>query len=147
MISFEKKILFGAIIYIIFIAILVIACINQEFSLVSDDYYAKEINFQSHIDKVNNGLNISGKLEFLRPSGKDYIQINFPEMQAGDAVSGNITLYRPADARQDEVIPIATNNKLQQQINISGLSSGLWIVKVDWEKSGMAFFHEFTLIK
>ena len=147
MITFERKVLIGALTFMLFIIGLVVGCLKQDFFLVAKDYYRQEINYQEHIDKVNNTHASRKAVEFENKASAGYVKLHFPQtVKDGQEVSGKITFFRPSDARKDVVVPIDLNASNQQSINIKPLDKGLWKVKVDWIEKGNAYYNDFTLI-
>ena len=55
---------------------------------------------------------------------------------------GKIELYRPSDARQDKNVKLAADENGTQQIDVRGLQSGLWKVRVNWTCAGQEYFVE-----
>ena len=147
MITFERRLLIGAGMFMLFIIALVIGCMRQDFFLVAKDYYRQEINYQKHIDKVNNTYASQKTVNLDNQAGKGYINLQFPLVAKGkDGVAGKIVLFRPSDARKDVVIPLNLDNKNQQIINTGSLDKGLWKIKVDWSESGEPYYDAFTVI-
>lgn len=147
MITFERKILIGAIGFMLFIIALVVGCLRQDYFLVAKDYYKQEINYQKHIDKVNNTYASQREVSFENKATAGYVKFHFPQtVKKSSRVEGKITFFRPSDARKDVTIPIKLNGASQQAIDIRSLEKGLWKVKVDWQEEGEAFYNDFTLI-
>lgn len=147
MIPFERKILIGAVGFMVFIVALVIGCMKQDFFLVSKDYYRQEINYQQHIDKVNKTAANKRDVNLENKATAGYVTLHFPNPEKeNNRVEGKITFFRPSDARKDVVIPIDLNESHQQAINIKPLDKGLWKIKVDWTEAGEAYYNDFTLI-
>ncbi|MDN5213892.1 FixH family protein [Fulvivirgaceae bacterium BMA12] len=147
MMTFEKRLFIGAAMFMLFIIALVIGCMRQDFFLVAKDYYRDEINYQQHIDKVNNTQSSQKTVNLENRVGAGYINLQFPPAAArSKSVAGEITLFRPSDARKDIIIPVNLDSKNQQVINTGKLDKGLWKIKVDWSESGELYYDDFTLI-
>ncbi len=147
MITFERRLFIGAALFMLFIIALVIACIRQDFFLVAKDYYRDEINYQQHIDKVNNTQSAQKTVNLENRVGAGYINLQFPPVaDRNHRVAGEITLFRPSDARKDIIIPVTLDNNNQQVINTGNLDKGLWKIKIDWSESGEPYYDDFTLI-
>ena len=147
MISFQKRLIIGAISFMLFIIALVIGCLKQNYFLVAKDYYRQEINYQQHIDKVNNSRSKQKIVDFKNHASAGYVKFQFPHLlEKSDLVKGKITFFRPSDARKDVIVPIDLKGTNQQAINVESLEKGLWKVKVDWIEEGEAYYNDFTLI-
>ena len=147
MIPFERKLFIGAASFMLFIIALVIGCMKQNYFLVAKDYYRQEINYQEHIDKVNNTHSSEKEVGFENKATAGYIKLHFSHLaEKKNEVAGKITFFRPSDARKDVIVPINLNKANQQAIDIKSLDKGLWKVKVDWTEEGEAYYNDFTLI-
>ena len=147
MITFERRLLIGAAMFMLFIIVLVIGCMRQDFFLVAKDYYRDEINYQQHIDKVNNTQSSQKTVNLENQVGAGYINLQFPPVAGRNKrVAGEITLFRPSDARKDIVIQVNLDSKNRQVINTGNLDKGLWKIKIDWSESGEPYYDDFILI-
>lgn len=109
-------------------------------SLVSDHYYADDLNYQQHYDKLANAEQLSEKLVIQNNAPGKQIQLQFPT-NLGE-VSGDIHLFSPSNSHLDRVIPVKTDSNFLQVIPTAELKPGFWKVKVDWNASGKAYYLE-----
>lgn len=129
--------------FVVMILILVFIAMTQDFHLVTDDYYAKEIQYQQQIDKLNNSALLSEKLIIQYDRKAENISFSFPE---NPGLKGEILFYRPSDANKDFNLPIQMDEQNRQFITTQKLLKGLWKVKVDWEANGTNYYDEKTII-
>jgi len=127
-----------AVFYVLFVATLAIVLIRSfsiDHSLVVDDYYAKDITYQSQYDKAKNSLsNNQLKINYDKEGGQ--VTLDFA---MNEPVSGTIQFYRPSDKAKDFDVKITGNS---MQVPIQHLPQGKWKVKVDWSRSGKAYYNE-----
>ncbi|WP_337042338.1 FixH family protein [Emticicia sp. 17c] len=136
-------ILYG--LFVVFMLTLVTLCIKQkDISLVSDDYYKKEIAYQAEIEKQHNAAGLSVPVSIKYDSNTQSVGINFPENQQG--ATGKIQFYRPADAKKDFNLALNLGTTATQQIPVATLLKGLWVVKIEWEKSGIQYSTEEKIV-
>ena len=124
-----------AIFYVCFVIIVIIALVAStkvDRSLVVDDYYAKDLAYQSQYDKITNQLN-DDKLSLTHDSDSQKVVFSFSD---ADQLKGHIQFYRPSDKSQDFILDITQS---QFAISTEDLSNGKWKVKVDWENGGTAY--------
>ncbi len=130
------------IMYVGFVALiitLVVVSMRQQVDLVTPDYYAKELKYQSNIDKSNNHNELKSALKCTVQT--DNIVIDFPDEHKTQNISGEVLVYKPSDAKSDKLISIeATNGKML--IPISVFTKGMYKVKVDWQVNGKEYFSE-----
>lgn len=132
-----------ALFYSVFVIVLVFAVIRStgyDNSLVSDHYYADDINYQQHYDKVRNSQLLEKDLRIYNFPQKEVVALQFPENLG--AVGGEIYFFCPSDSRQDFRIPVKLSENFQQEVATTDLKPGLWRVKVSWEAGDREFYKE-----
>jgi len=109
--------------------------------LVAEDYYQQELQYQQKIDKINNTKKLAQRLSFLQEDKQLIVQFPdlFPELE------GEISLFRPSDARFDVTTKITLDENHRQSISTTELAKGYYKVKVDWKDSEQAYYHEESL--
>lgn len=135
-----------AIFYGVFVLALVFQVIKStqyDHSLVSDHYYADDLAYQSHYDKLLNTQNLKKDLEISEIAEEGLVAIKFPE-DLGN-IQGEILLFCPSDSKLDLRVPIQTDANFQQVLPVRGLKPGLWKLKVDWQAGGNGYYKEEAL--
>ncbi|MCB0515283.1 MAG: FixH family protein [Chitinophagales bacterium] len=128
--------------FIAMILFLVVASVREDFTLVTDDYYAQEIAYQQHIDRVQNTRTLETPFEYNFDKAKQILYFQFPTLAT--APQGDIYFYRPSDASLDFKVPIAAPN-FEQQISTKELQIGYWQVKVTWSQGETPYYYELKL--
>ena len=124
--------------YIIFVGTLLFVLIKSfgvDHSLVVEDYYAKDIAYQSRFDKSVNSIK-SDNLNAQYDSENGLLVF---EIHDESAASGTIHFYRASDKSKDFTIPISSN---KMEIPVNHLSVGKWRIKVDWTIYGKDYYQE-----
>ena len=131
----------------IFIVIFMAACAaffifanRQDNSLVESDYYAKGLKYEEVLRKMRNTAALRESPGVRLEKGM--LNINFPIDLKGKIVKGTVFLYRPSDRKLDQVIPLAYDTALLQQIPSAGLHKGKYIIKLDWTMNNKSFYFE-----
>jgi hypothetical protein len=130
------------IMYVGFVALiitLVVVSMRQQVDLVTPDYYAKELKYQSNIDKSNNHNELNSSLKCTIQN--DNIVIDFPDEHKAENIFGEVLVYKPSDAKSDKLINIEAT-KGQMSIPVSAFTKGMYKVKVDWQVNGKSYFSE-----
>jgi hypothetical protein len=117
---------FGATIGLVTIAV------RQPADLVSRDYYDKEIQFQSQIDRVSRARALGPGLSVSYDAAAGALKVVIPTDAARGSANGEIRLYRPSDPGLDRSFPLNADAKGVQIVQAPDLATGLWRVKVDW---------------
>jgi len=113
---------------------------QYDHSLVSEQYYRDDINYQQHYDKLLNTQRLSQPLLVQTNTKTGQLSLRFPT-ELND-VEGTIRFFRPTTKKLDTQLPIQVNERLQQDIDISTLTQGYWILKVDWTSGGVDYYQE-----
>jgi len=131
-----------AIFYLSFVAgmmYLVVRSSQQSVDLVSEDYYAQELQYQQRIDQTNRAAALSAPPEILY--AQDVITVTLPDEFRGKVVKGEIFLYCPANAADDQRISFQTNEGTAR-LSVPEKNSGQHDVQVSWEAGGERYFTE-----
>ena len=127
------------ILAVIFIVTYTAWAMRQREDLVSEDYYEREVRFQSHLDSMNRSQALATQTVVTFEPAQQAVIITLPPTQIQGA-TGSIHLYRPSDARLDRDMPLALNAEGVQRLDGKKLSEGLWKVRVQWSANGQEYF-------
>lgn len=136
-----------AIFYTLFVLALVFAVVKSttvDHSLVTEDYYQKDLDYQSQIDKEVNAQGLETDLLIRYSDPERIIRFQFPT-DLGPA-SGSILFFRPSDKALDFEWPIQPDEAGEQVIPTNNMLPGLWKVKVDWRAGEKVYYKEDTII-
>lgn len=135
--NWGNGILLLLLVFIGLMVTLVTICVKQDdIHLVTENYYAEEIKYQEHIDRVSNTNAMEGKAMQFDAASKT-LQIKLPIGSKGE-----LHLFRPADARMDKKIQIEIKDSESNTMSLKGLEPGYWKMKMTWETDGVDFFEE-----
>lgn len=134
-----------AIFYSVFVGALIFALVKSfsvDHSLVQDDYYALDLDYQNHYSKRANALAYS--IEVKRDLAKEEVRFEYPEELRG--AEGTILFFRPSDQSKDFKIAVQPGQDLLQTVSTEQLARGLWKIKIDWKASEEAYYTEEVVI-
>lgn len=135
-----------AIFYIAFAATMVgfvIKSKTYDNSLVTEDYYAKDLAYQQQYDKLANSQALAADLAIGKVA--DGVQFIFP-LKDAQQPSGEILFYRASDKSKDFTLKVAPDSNGLQLVPTNQLVPGRWTVKVDWQGGGKEFYKEQVVI-
>lgn len=115
----------------------VIFAVRHPSDLVSRDYYQKEIRYQQQIDSEKRAQK-DADAPTISIKGRECV-IHFP---GNPPASGTLTLYRPADAALDRTVSLALDGQQNQTLNLADAASGLWRLRMEWNRNGETYFKE-----
>lgn len=132
-----------ALTYILFVVatlIMVFIFMNQDVILETNDYYAKGLEYQKQIDKIERTNKLPQQLEIISSNGE--IIFHFPEIFKDKKINGEIHFYRPSNNKFDFTQKINLDSTLIQKVITSNLPKGLWKIKVDWYVDNNNYYNE-----
>jgi hypothetical protein len=135
-----------AMFYSTFVLVLVTVVIKTttfDNSLVSEDYYADDLNYQKQYEKLKNSKNLLKDLEIIKELDGDILKFQFPIDL--EIPQGEIYFFCPSDSKLDFRVPVKVDADYQQQIVIKQLKTGLWRIKVDWQAGKIPYFRELAI--
>jgi hypothetical protein len=102
---------------------------KYDHDLVTEDYYQKELEYQSDIDKEEKGKGLTKNVSHKKT--EEGIVLTFPENLKKENIDGKVFLYRPSNKQLDFEIPISLSNH-NLLIPDKRLLDGRWNIKVYW---------------
>ncbi len=125
--------------FVVAILFMVYQSTQQTYDLVEKDYYAAELKYQDVIDASARAKALGG--DFIVKYESDSIKLILPSPFKGVNVVGKVQLYFAADKQQDKTYEFETLNayaafKTEKQ------NKGLYTIKLDILKSGVAYYYE-----
>jgi len=137
----EHFFLYGLVAVIILFLIInigfVIFASHQEVSLVSDNYYEKELKYQDRIDRLDRAKALG--LDVHVQTNLTDVGIQYPPHFADGVIRGSLHFFRPSDKQLDRTFPINLQSGLIQTIPRDEIASGRWILYVDWTQQGQSY--------
>ncbi len=136
-----------AIFYISFAIIMVVMVMYSKTldnSLVVDDYYDKDLQYQTHIDKLSNTSKLAKDLELTLDATKQTLTLEFPKDFT--SVTGTVWFYRADDKSKDVTSGIEVNSENIMGFDLTRFTPGKWTVKIDWQGDGTPFYKEQTFL-
>ena len=114
-------------------------------SLVVENYYDEDINYQSHYDKKQNtsDLAIKVKTEYNRETKE--VVITFP-IDSVSATSGQILLYNPYSEKSDVKYDFNLGIDAIYRLPVDKVKEGRWKLKIDWKRGEKTFYQEDEII-
>ena len=120
----------------------VIIISQQEYSLVTENYYEKDQTYQQEIDVRERTRALGERPVIDYDSEAKTCTVRFPEREAYGGIDGTLTFFRISSARGDRNHPLALSAEGVQHVSVSDLQSGQWIVKLRWTENDKEFFLE-----
>ena len=102
---------------------------NYSHDLVTEEYYAKEMAYQTEIDAETNARNLVGEISGKRtPEGW---LLTFPTSISKSTNKGKVFLYRPSNQQLDFEVPLVISGS-NLLIPDKQLIDGRWNIIIEW---------------
>lgn len=126
----------GFISFILFFVIKMNTNSKYQHDLVTEDYYKKELAFQTEINAEQNAKTL--KHNILVKKTTNGLHIKFPKDKDYTKISGTISLYRPSNKKLDFILPISLSSSYLL-IPDDRLIKGRWNITVDWKYENKSY--------
>ena len=136
-----------AVLYTGFIGLtvfMVVMSMRQKIDLVSEDYYNKELAYQSKIDEMKNAEALTATITHTFTNTDLELQFQ-PEFKT-KKLTGQILFFRPSDSSKDFELPITLNEDGQQKIGLNKLSKGMYKMQISWKADNTPYYSEETIV-
>lgn len=133
------------IFYVFFVATLVVVVIKSrafENSLVDENYYARDINYQQEYDRRSNSNALADPLRLVAIQGGYELQfpVTWPKK-----VTGTLHLYRPSTQKDDRRLPLSVREDGAMLLPLKGMTPGRYEAIVEWSAGGVGYYDELDL--
>ena len=124
--------------------VLFVSC--QEFALVEEDYYQKELAFQQQIDRVERTATDSAAVTFAYRPMEKMITLTIPAHLLGEELKGAVQLFRPSDESLDRSFPLTLDGAGEMILSTAQLSDGMYRVRVNYKIAGREYFSQEMIV-
>lgn len=118
----------------------------QPHDLVVRDYYDAGLEFQKQVDSEARAEADGIPFEVTQLAQPHALRLRFADRFLASPLTGTATLYRPSNAGFDRTVALALDSEGRQQLDLAGLPTGLWRVKVRWTQGGVDYYHEASVV-
>jgi len=119
---------------------LVYRSVTTNFELVDKDYYKNELRYQDVIDGVKRANALSDVVK-LTPTDEG-LELQLPAEMRDQRIAGTVHFYCAYDAVKDKKFEVNTDASGKQLLNAKQITSGTYIVKINWNAGGEAYYTE-----
>lgn len=118
----------------------VIKTTKYDHSLVTEEYYAKDLAYQEQYDKMENSNKLKQAVKVWKDEATHSLSISFPEELHN--IEGEVTFYRPSNSEKDFTVPFRLQDGNLLEYNTKDMLSGLWTIKIDWKAGQTPYYQE-----
>lgn len=125
--------------FVVMMLALVFGASSQDFHLVTEDYYAEELDYQQKIYATQNAKALVSPLLIEQEMANKEIFLTFPSIHT--EIVGEVSFYKPDNAKEDKTVVLKPISG-KQTLSLAGMRQGRWMMKVQWESGGKMFYQE-----
>lgn len=133
-------------VFIAGVATFIASAVSQRMDLVRPDYYEEEIRYQVQLGRLQRTRELGASARLDCDVAGRRVLVRVPASHAAAGLRGQVTLYRPSDARSDRSMPLEVSATGEQTTTLEGLGPGLWRVRVRWESGGLEYHMEEAVV-
>ena len=141
--NWGHKITIVFVAFAVLIGTMVYKCTQQQYDLVSEDYYNQELKYQDKIDGSKLAATISPVT--IAHTESDVI-IKMPGELKGEAVEGEVWLYCASKASNDVKLPLNVGYDGMMHINKNKIAGSSYTAKITWSSDNKKYYKELPLI-
>jgi len=139
--NWGKWIVVSFVLFAVFIGVLVTVCVRQDISLVSNDYYKQELDYQNQINRTTNTQELSVRPQIAVVNNA--VQISFKDFN--NVRGGELKLFRPSDAAYDITFELKTTADTLQVFNLQATHKGMYKAQLKWSMNDKEYYLEETI--
>ena len=128
-------------VFVLFIIGMVYMAFNQQYDLVTEDYYAEEIAYQNTIDSKSRAEQLEGN--FTTAIEGEHLKLVFPNKETD--IEGNVVCFRPSDESKDFTEDFDVKNGVYK-IALNKFVAGKYTLKIKWQQNDLSYYKEQVII-
>ena len=140
--NWGKAIVLVFVVFAAIIIFMVVVSMRQDVSLVSEDYYRNELEYESRIVEKRNTEALPTAPVISLDRGNESVIIQFPEDLSNRVRAGQVVLFRPSSAKDDFSLDLNLDENHLHRISMKGRKKGLWQVMLHWETLDKQYYDE-----
>ena len=125
---------------ILLMSFLVYKSLQQNFELVTDNYYEKEVLFQGQLNAAENAKPYDS-LFAIKKNG-DAITLSLPTQLASNLINGSVYFYCPSNRNEDRTFPLDNTANGQYNYNTTDWQKVGYKARVSFKSNGTDYFKE-----
>ncbi|MCB0508135.1 MAG: FixH family protein [Chitinophagales bacterium] len=138
--NWGHKLLIGFLAFVFMIIGMVYVAMQQNIEMQDDNYYSKELAYQTVIDGKNNLKAMHDEVQIN--VNDTFVEISIPEAAATSVENGKIRFLRPSDATKDVLLPLELDEQNTQKIPIQKFIKGTYSLQLSWTSKNLPYYFE-----
>lgn len=118
----------------------VVFAMNRPVSLVRSDYYAESLREDQLMAARARARELGPAVSISVQEGQT-VRLTVPPRDLA-SLAGTVTFYRASDPAADRTLALSPEPTGVQNVDVSTLRAGHWVVKLEWTAAGRAYYFE-----
>lgn len=144
--NWGKGIIVAFVLFVGVIFTMVFISVNTEFSLVADNYYEQEINYESQLQRIRNFNALNAKPEFDFDRNAHLISLVFDPELAASIKDGEVIFFRSSGAKFDKNFDLALDEESVFKVDTKSFIKGAWTLQLKWSDEGQEYYKEIKFV-
>lgn len=144
--NWGKGIILSFVVFIGVLFTLVYISVNTEFSLVAENYYEQEINYEDQLVRIRNFNELNAKPVFEFNRKEREISLAFQEHLAAQISNGKVKFFRASGSQHDVETELLLEDEHVFKFSTKGLLDGAWTLQLSWSDGEKEFYKEIKFV-
>ena len=142
--NWGHKITIVIISFIVIMLSMVFVAFKQTNEMIENNYYDREIKYQSMIDAAANLNSLSSDSVIIQNTNN--LEVQIPKNLVKEFTKGKIEFVKNDDEKKDQLIAFAPDVNGSFSINKAKFSSGAYTAKIEWTSGSKLYYREQKII-
>jgi nitrogen fixation protein FixH len=142
--NWGHKITIVIISFIVIMLSMVFVAFKQTNEMIENNYYDREIKYQSMIDAAANLNSLSSDSVIIQNTNN--LEVQIPKNLVKEFTKGKIEFVKNDDEKKDQLITFAPDVNGSFSINKAKFSSGAYTAKIEWTSGSKLYYREQKII-
>jgi nitrogen fixation protein FixH len=142
--NWGHKISIVIISFIVIMLSMVFVAFKQTNEMIENNYYDREIKYQSMIDAAANLNSLSSDSVIVQNTNN--LEVQIPKNLVKEFTKGKIEFVKNDDEKKDQLIAFAPDVNGSFSINKAKFSSGAYTAKIEWTSGSKTYYREQKII-
>lgn len=134
------KILLGILAFVSGIIAMVVIAYKQTNEMEDEKYYVKELTYQQVIDAKKNLAGLADTLAVTDSAGTIFVKL--PQKSFEGEISGKMEFLRPSDKSKDVFMDVNPESNGVQAVSKKLFSNGMYKLRINWQNNNVPYYKE-----
>ena len=144
--NWGKGIILSFVLFIGVIFTMVYISVNTEFSLVAENYYEQEIDYETQLQRIRNFNELEAKPTFNFDRNGHEISLQFSSDLASALEEGEVVFFRSSGAKFDKNFDLELDDNSTFKVDTKSFIKGAWTLQLKWSDKDQEYYKEIKFV-